>query len=415
MGVPRSLRKKQPYYLIAYRILLALLWTQYTVLNFARVIIERLPYIGFLSSLFIPTCIILALIVSLPWFVKNVRGTDFLFYFVFVIVVVLTMVLFKNNAEILQEQWWRILISAVPFYFIGVSYSYSACSKDLFWCSLAGVVFVFLYQLYKLSNGTVLEDDNMYAAYNLLPSVMYLVYYAMIRNRKKYWLIAVLSACSMFVFGTRGPILCIIIFVAVYYLYENLTSHIGKKFILLFLVVAVLLFVFVYEDVFLKILSAVASVFEKIGFSTRIFDFYLAGDVAVSKGRDYLTSEVIDAIIRNPIVGYGMVGDQYLLGVYCHNLILEMWCHYGIILGTLVLAILATVSVLALVRSSKSKKLFYFALMLICMVYVKLMLSSTYTVEPYFYFMIGIFMGIKRKMLRAPSGFISREKYGDEL
>lgn len=405
MGASQSLHKKQPYYLIAYRILLVLLWTQHTVLNFARVVIERLPYIGFLSDLFIPTCIVLAVIVSIPWFIKNIRGTDTLFYVGFVLLVLITMVFYKNNTSFLQENWWRILISAVPFYFVGLSYSYSKCSRDLFWCSLASVFFMFLYQFLKIRNGEANEEYNMNAAYILLPSVMYLLYYAIYKDRKIYWIIAIISSLIMFIFGTRGPILCILVFVIVYFLHRTVISRKPKNYFLMLLFSAGFAVVSWYDNLFVKLVNVLAKVFGRIGFSTRIFDFIVEGEVTTSMGRDYLTNRTIEAIIENPIFGYGFTGDQYLLGVYCHNLFLELWCHFGIIGGSLILLGLLALSVTALVKSSRSPKIFYFALMLICMVYVKLMLSSSYTLEPYFYFMIGAFVAISRKCAKCKSRF----------
>lgn len=397
MGASKSLIKKQPYYLIAYRILLALLWTQYTVLDFIRVIISKIPYIGFLSELFVPTCIILALVASLPWFVKNIRSTDTLFYVGIVVLYLVTMIAFPNNKEFMAENWWRILIATATFYFVGLAYSHTNCSRDLFWCSVAGVFFVFLHQLYKVASGIVLEDDNMYVAYNLLPSMMYLLYYASYKDSKRCWLLAVASVGVMFIFGTRGPILCAIVFMAVYFLHRTIVSGKKRNYLLLLLVVILLIIFCVYDDLLIKIVSFVASVFEKFGFSTRIFDFFISGEVTTSLGRDYLKQEVIRAIINNPIKGYGFTGDQYLLGVYCHNLFLELWCHFGVIGGSLILLALLGLSVVALVRSARSLKIFYFVLMLISMVYVKLMLSNSYTLEPYFFFMIGAFVAISRK------------------
>ncbi len=400
MGASNSLHKKQPYYLIAYRILLALLWTQYTVLDFIRVIISKIPYIGSLSELFIPTCIILALIASLPWFVKNIRGTDTLFYVGIVVLFLVTMIAFPDNKEFMAENWWRILIATSSFYFVGLAYSYTNCSRDLFWCSVASVFFVFLHQIYKVGNGIVLEDDNMYVAYNLLPSMMYLFYYAVCKNRKTYWLCGFASLGVMFIFGTRGPILCAIVFLAVYFLHRTVVSGKKRNYLLLLLVVILLIVFCVYDDLLIKIVSLVASIFEKLGFSTRIFDFFISGEVTTSLGRKYLRQEVIRAIINNPIKGYGFTGDQYLLGVYCHNLFLELWCHFGVIGGSLILLALLGLSLVALVRSARSLKIFYFVLMLISMVYVKLMLSNSYTLEPYFFFMIGAFVAIARKCKR---------------
>lgn len=399
MGSSISYYKKQPYYLKAFRILLALLWTQYTVLDFVRVVISKIPYFGFLSDLFIPTCIALALIISLPWFVKNIRGIDVLFYIGIVVLVLVTMISFPNNSEFISENWWTLLVSSAGFYFVGLSYSHSTCSRDLFFCSAGGVLIVFVYQLYKLSNGVVLEEDNMYVAYNLLPSVMYLIYYAIYKNKKKYWLIALASIGVMFIFGTRGPILCAIVFISLYVLHKTIVSNNIKNYLLLLSLAIVLVIFLVNENLLLEIVSYISSIFGRLGFSTRIFDFFVAGDATLSLGREYLREQVITAIINEPIVGYGFTGDQYLLGVYCHNLFFELWCHFGVIIGSVILIALFSLSIIALIRSADNRKIFYLALMLISMVYVKLMLSSSYTIEPYFYFMIGVFVGIKRKCI----------------
>lgn len=400
MGASWLFKKKQPYYLIAFRILLALLWTQYTVMIFARAIVQRLPFFNVFADYIVPVAIILALLLSIPWFIKNIRGVDVLFYLGLVVLVIFTMVVFKNNAEIISEQWWRILISSGAFYFVGLAYSHKNCSRDIFWCSLASVVAVFVYQLFKIRSGVVLEEDNMYVAYNLLPSAIYLMYYASIKLRKKYWIIAIVSALTMFVYGTRGPILCIIVYVAVYLIHRFSKTTSKRKFALILIALLALAIILIYDDLFIKLASVISNVFERFGFSTRIFDFYVSGDVAVSKGRDYLTNQVLEAIGRNPFIGYGFTGDQYLLGVYCHNLVYEMWCHFGVILGSLILLALAGLTIVALIKSRSNKKIFFFVVMLISMIYVKLMLSGTYTMEPYFYFMLGVFVAVNRKFYK---------------
>ncbi len=400
MGASWLFKKKQPYYLIAFRILLALLWTQYTVMIFARAIVQRLPFFNVFADYIVPVAIILALLLSIPWFIKNIRGVDVLFYLGLVVLVIFTMVVFKNNAEIISEQWWRILISSGAFYFVGLAYSHKNCSRDIFWCSLVSVVAVFVYQLFKIRSGVVLEEDNMYVAYNLLPSAIYLMYYASIKLRKKYWIIAIVSALTMFVYGTRGPILCIIVYMTLYLIHRFSKTTSKRKFILILIGLLALAIVLIYDDLFIKLASVISNVFERLGFSTRIFDFYVSGDVAVSKGRDYLTNQVLEAIGRNPFIGYGFTGDQYLLGVYCHNLVYEMWCHFGVILGSLILLALAGLTIVALIKSRSNKKIFFFVVMLISMVYVKLMLSNSYTLEPYFYFMIGVFVAVNRKFIK---------------
>ena len=222
MAITRTLHKKQPYYLIAYRILLALLWTQYTVLSFVRVIISRIPYIGPISEVFIPICIIIALVVSIPWFARNIKGSDVLFYVGIVMLYLVTMVVFPDNKAFMSENWWNVLFLAALTYFMGVAYSHDSCFDDLFWCSAASVFFMFLYQIFKMYKGIALEDENMFAAYNLLPSVMYLIYYAICKERKIFWFAAFASVGIIFIFGTRGPVLCVIVYLVAFLLYRTI-------------------------------------------------------------------------------------------------------------------------------------------------------------------------------------------------
>lgn len=396
MGVSHYLLK-QPYNSIAFRILLVLVWTQFTVLNFVKAIIGRLPYIGSLSEIFIPVCIILAAMASLPWFLKRVKGHDFLFYWVCVLVVLVTMGFFTRNREFLQEEWASILIAAVPFYFIGLSFSYKACSDDLFWCSAVGIVVVFLYRLYQINSGVILETDDMYTAYNVLPSVIYLTYYASCKNNKVYWGIAVAAAIFLFIFGTRGPVLCVVAYWAALIIKKITELKSYKKIFLIALVCAVVIFLIVREDLFNYFMAFIAKTFGRLGFSTRIFEFFLSGDMVTSRGREALARATLQAIAENPVLGYGLTGDRYLFGIYPHNFILEIWCHFGVIIGTIILFVLFSMAALSLWKSRKDEKAFNFVLMLCVMIFGKLLMSNSYTVEPYFYFMIGIFIATIRK------------------
>lgn len=395
MNLRESL-SNQSYKSIPYRILLALLWTQYTVLNLVSAIIGRLPIIGVLSDLFIPVCIIFAILASLPWFAKYVRGRDILFYVGMGLLVLFTMIAFPHTMEYLETDWWRILVMAAPFYIVGVSFSHRICSRDLFWCSVVGVAVIFVYRVYLIGAGKAPENDDMDAAYKLLPSVMYLIYYAYNKKRKKYWAIAIASSVFMIVFGTRGPILCILIYIVALMMYGVMKDRSVKKMIILTVIIVVVVSVFSQEEVFLRISSRMSQILTNLGFSPRIFDYYLAGEAATSKGRELLARQAVEAIIQSPLFGYGFTGDRYLFGIYVHNIMLEMLCHYGVALGSIILIALAVVTILAFIKCYKSKRMFTFVLMMASMVLVKLMLSGSYSTEPYFFFMLGLFANVIR-------------------
>jgi Ca2+/Na+ antiporter len=77
-----------------------------------------------------------------------------------------------------------------------------------------------------------------------------------------------------------------------------------------------------------------------------------------------------------------------------------MWCHFGVILGSLILLGLVVLTIIALVKTRRNKKIHFFVVMLVSMIFVKLMLSNSYTLEPYFYFMLGVFVAVNRKFIK---------------
>ncbi len=386
----------QSYNSIAFRVLMAILWTQYTVMPLIKVVITRLPYVNFLAELLIPMGIIISAMACLPWFLRHIRGGDLAVYVGVVLVVLFSMVLHPITVEYLQEEWWRILIAAVPMYFIGVSFSLDDCKNDLFWCSVFSVIGMFVFRLYLLNSGRQLENDDMDAAYKVLPSMMYLIYYASTKKHIIYTVVAAVLSTVILIFGTRGPILCILIYVAFITIYKAFKSKNLKKMLIFLLVFLIILSVFIFDSLFIEVSNVLVKVFEEIGFSTRVFDMILEGDIVASKGRESLAKQAVEAIIENPVWGYGVTADRAMFGVYVHNMPLEVWCQYGVIFGSIILLAILVLTATSFIKSRRNKELLLFVLLFTCMNYVKLMVSGTYTTEPYFFFMVGLFVSIAR-------------------
>ncbi len=394
-GKTQSLAEK------AFRLLFLVIWTQYTILSFAIQIVRRLPIIGPLYEYVIPLAIIGLALLSLPYLLQRIRGVDVVFYFVCVIIVLGTLVLNDKNVEFIQKDLWRILGAALPMIFIGVSYSHENSKNDLFWASLLGVIAVFAYQIYLLSLGQELEADNMNTAYTVLPSVMYLVYWALEHKKLRHWLIASVSMLVMFLFGTRGPIVAELVFLLIGLLLSvfNRKSQFAKLFC--FILFAAVIILVCSGDFLLNAAKYLSESFEEVGFSTRVFDRFIEGEISEGSGRDVLYNAVISAIREKPILGYGIMGDRPIVGIYVHNLFLEMWCHYGVIIGTVFLFAILAVPAAALIKLRKTR-LFNFVLMLTCMVFVKLMVTGSYTTEAYLFLLLGICVGVFRSQKENP-------------
>lgn len=376
----------------AFCALLAVIWAYYTVGSYAVQLLRRLPIIGSAYQSFLPLCVILLTACSLQYILTKLRPVDLLFYLVMAFIVLVTMLLPENSTHI-EPYVGQILFFTVPLYFVGVALPFEESKKVLYWASLAGVLTIFGYQMYMLSQGMVLLSDSMSTAYKVLPSVMYLIYWTLVHKRVRDWLFSMVGIVLVLLCGTRGPIVVILCFVLVETVIRLFAGTFSWKRLpglcLLLLAVVWLL----NDNIFQSLMEFLLIKFREMGFSTRIFEYVLRGDFSVSNSRDAMATEILGAIGNNPVFGYGFMGDRIVLnGNYAHNLALELWCQFGIFVGSFILIGVVAVPIAAMWKNRKSQRL-HLLLMLSCVVFVKLMLSGSYVNEKYFFLLLGLAMG----------------------
>lgn len=386
-----------------YRLLLVVVWIQKTVLTFAPVFLRQIPLVGLSADYILPLLISVSIVSSLPWIIRKTKFSDVIFYLICLIIIFGTVVYSETNAQYIKLHLWRILVTAIPMYFIGIAYDHSIVKKDLFYCSVGSIAIILLYQVYQLASGAVLHSDNMDMAYKVLPSVLYLIYFAFDQKKLMFWVIALTAVITQFIFGTRGPILIVIVYV----LFMTYFKMVNKRSVLTFLLWSlgiIIVFLLLNSSIIDSLAIRLSQIFGEIGFSTRIFDFFIEGDIAYTSGRDVLAGRVMQAIWENPIMGYGLMGDRTVIGGYAHNLFLEIWCSFGIVLGTLILIVVFTIPIIAM-RRSHGTDVFYIVLLFSSLAFIKLMLSGSYITEQYFFLMIGLSVGTIRKMNRRYNRF----------
>lgn len=369
-----------------FRILLILFWTQHTVANFITVIFRRLPIISIFADYIFPALILISAMFALPYMIKNIRLGDLIFFLVCVCVVLVTLMLPLENVEYLKKDFSNILFIAVPMFFVGIAYSHDICKKDLFVCSLINVLIMVTYQAYRILIGDDISNYNMNASYNILPSAMYLMYWARGKKDFKYWLFAIIGFLLICSYGTRGPVLAYILFCIVLFILVGKHSASLKAFVFSLAMVLI-----AFSSLLTNLVTRMQKIFSNIGLSTRIFDFFIAGDISNDTGRREISETIINGIKERPLLGYGLMGDRTLNkdGFYVHNIFLELWCQFGVIIGSAIIIAVICIVLKALFKSKKDD-MFAFVLMLACMVFTKLMLSGSYITEPYFFFMIGV-------------------------
>lgn len=379
-----------------FRLMVMVFWMQNTFFYFAIELMERIPIIGQFATITLPVIYTLLTITSSSYILKRIHKEDILLYFAVSLIILFTLSAYPDSSEYIFPQLGRIF-QAVSVFYIGVVFDYNESKRDLFWCSIFSIMTVLAYQLYVLSTGRVLTEDNMNTAYNTLPSVMYLIFWAFCNEKLKFWIIALGGVLLFFIFGTRGPLVALLVYLSVCVVYYIIKLE--NDLLKVFLIIILGAFVF-YISSPSRILSWAASMsewFGQIGFSTRIFDLIIEEEITNSSGRDNLIDLVINAIADRPFRGYGFMGDRAILGKYCHNIIFEFLCSYGILFGSFSLGLIAVLLINAFNKSKHIKDIRFLFIMFTCMVMIKLFFSGSYVNESYFYMLLGLSFGIIRR------------------
>lgn len=385
----------------AFRALMVLVWVQYTVLNFISVLLRSVPLIGSVANYAIPIAIIASAVVALPYFTERLKGKDLIFYALLIGVLAVTMIFSKSNGFYVRREFFRMAFEVFPLYFLGVAYSHTSCKKPLFWASLAGVCAYSAYLMYNVMRGVDMATDNMDASYKVLPSILYLIY--SVFEYRKLWVIPFVAVGGFLIlsYGTRGPLIVMLAYLGYY-----MVSYVFRKGSFWLKLLAVLMLGFVAYCIFVdNVLSDYAEAlipkFESIGIDTRILELFLDGElVEHDSGRGDLYDVVKAWIWDDPLWGHGVMSDRVFLDDrYVHHLLYEIWCHFGLIFGTLILMFMIGIPLRAIFKT-KNVEVRSLIIMLCCAVFLRLLLSNSYLYEGNLFFVLGISISTLRKAAR---------------
>ena len=380
-----------------FNLVLMLAWLHNTVVAYVLTLVGRMPYIGVPITTVYPFVLWVLVFLSLPWMCRRLGVFELLLYSISAIIVFGTPLIYPAYTELIDSETNRILVVAIPMIFIGVCYDHKRHQNLLFFSSILGSMVPLAYQVYQLMIGRELEMDSMHHAYLAVPHILYLLYVAADRKETKYWVIALLGSFTIFVYGTRGPLLCILVFLSICLLMKIRTTTSGARRVLFTILVVGLLLVTFSGDWMIKISQTLSRVFGNIGFSTRIFDFYIEGEIADGTGRERLIPRALSLLQDSPLWGYGLMGDRFVLGRYPHNMFVELWFQFGYLLGTVILVAFWIPPIMALYKTRHDRSCFLCVCALLCLGYIKVLLSSSYIVEPYLFFALGACLSILRQ------------------
>ena len=384
---------------IFFTILMALIWADSILLQFIRVFLMKVPYVWqnadmLLSLIFIITLCLSLRAVSREVFVKElfytllIYGIFYLYYF-----------LFPLNQEYYVKYADKIVKESFPMFLLGICVYRIGRERTIKVLYGISIVTVFAYMVYvslfRIVDERTMRAGDMNAAYIILPHLC-LVFAGTMRKPTVWNVGALVVGGVMLLFlGNRGSLLCLGIFVIFSILFS------GKlKRPVLFLVLSVSIMLALFSFGLLDLLYEVA---DKNGFSLRIFEKLESGEISASSGRDKIKQRVWEYILLHPIIGMGIFSDRRVAGGhYAHNILYELMIHYGMVLGTILLILLIwmIVKTYTYLKAKEDRWTLDYFCALFFSSCLKLLLSSSYLMEPYFFLMLGFAFAVLKERKR---------------
>mgnify|MGYP007012485644 CR=1 FL=1 len=354
---------------------------------YADGVFNRLPVINLFSDWMTASLFVLPALLSLPAMMRRLCLIDYLFYFVNVLIYMGCYVFFPKNTPYLNEYAFTSLACVYTYYFIGrvmdIDRLFTLFTYLSAICILADLFFYLVYMPGHKNMATEANEDNMYAAYQALPHVAFMLWAT--AERFRIWKLAMgfLGVLFLLSCGTRGPLVCIAFFGIIYFFfYMNFK---GAVYIKSLLVAAGIILLANLRSIAIYL----AQTFTGLNLSTRIMEKIVMGDLGNDSQRGALRERVYEVLANGDhFWGLGLFGCRNYGVIYPHFLPLDFFCTYGYFMGSILLALLVLLIVGAL-WLSRGKKAQQFIVFLFSVSVIKLLMSNSFIIEPYFFFLVG--------------------------
>lgn len=377
--------------------LVLLIWIQSILLTYVRAVIMRIPLIGAYTDLIIVIVYIFLFILAF----KEIKFSykDIIFYIAVAFVFLLEVLLYKDGAEYLERYLVDFVLKIMPLYFVGVSLG---CSEDrdmiiehMYIASMATIIVGILYQFFFATPMDAVTSQyvgDMDFAYKLLPHCCLVAYHAVKKSNLINVALAVIAGIFLLLLGTRGAAFIYLVCIALCYIFSGST----RKAIIKVCAIFGSLIVFLASPLYLVLVKYLYNLAESVGLSVRIFDKMLNGAFLLSSGRNVIRDKLFVVISEKPILGNGICSDRVFVGGYAHNIAIELWVEFGVIIGTIILGACVIILLNGYITSDSdiSRGLI---ISLVCACFMKLFLSGTYLDERLLLFLIGMCIASIRK------------------
>lgn len=385
--------KSAPLSEIALFALTLLIWCDRILVTYVHAVLLRIPLINSAADFLISAVYILLIFLALPQIFRHMKLNDLLFGIAVLLTCLLTFLVFPENTTLLKEKLSSFLLLTFSLYYIGISLDFERIYPWLYRLSLITIVAFTLYKLFVSAPMDEIQstyEGNMWGAYNFLPHVCLVTIRMLKKPNPLNVTLSIVGIVMLAFLGSRGPLLCVILAIASYLI---LFKKYKRPFLAYFLIIAAAITLLIFLEPIMQFLYELSA---DLGLSIRIFDKYFGGEISSSTSRERIITKLQAMIWENPIIGHGMYGDRAAIGTYAHNVAVELWHAFGVILGTAVLGSIIFVLLRATLITKKQKDYALLFLPLLFSGFVKLFLSNSLLEEMYLFLLLGVAVNLIR-------------------
>ena len=299
-----------------------------------------------------------------------------------------------------------LLFSTLPWYIIGrYTVNYNCVLWYLKKYALAVTFVCTSIYIHKMFNGK-LRIDDMALSYGFLPATIISLYVFFTHKKPLHLLNVIYSLFVIITNGSRGPVLCIVVFILLFLIFNIKKNR-------LLVICLTTLFIILYANS-QKALVWFLTTLSKYGFTSRTLIKLQEGTILSGTGREAIQKVTFDLISNNPITGVGIGVDRIIIfseiyiarGMhdklstsYPHNLFIELLAQYGVIVGGIFILLILLILIMSLLRGNESER--NMIIIFIGIGFVPLMVSSSYLLSQYFFYLLGLAVNIVFKENRA--------------
>lgn len=241
------------------------------------------------------------------------------------------------------EDYFRLIKVAAVLMYVYFFYEIFLAMERGYWEGVAG------------QNAEAPLSYGLSYGYNVLFFALPFLYDVIKKHKPADMVMAFIGIKMVLDYGARGSMFCLIGFLGIVLITHILETKEFKKILLTYIIG--LVFFAVCSTVWDMVTTAIGESVSGMG-DSRFMAMAGSGKLLVSNGRFKIWDAAINMIHENPW-GYGALGSRpviskIIIAGYPHNLFLDLWIEFGVIIGSIIAIIFAAASVVILFRKNET-------------------------------------------------------------